>query len=154
MQCIVVTQDYAGHGFAVRLQEKGHGVLLATNPEEKEMADPEVCRRYRRVGDGMVEKVSLRDVMQKRSSFKDAYWIWDLNHSVEENDTLRQEGFRVHGGNGHAYTMEHHRKGCLQFVARHGLKAPPSFGFEGPAEAMSFCAEPPALPMYRNRMRA
>jgi hypothetical protein len=51
MQFIVATQDYAGLGFAVRLQEEGHQVLLAANPEKTEIADPEVCRRYQGVGE-------------------------------------------------------------------------------------------------------
>ena len=141
MQFIVVTQDYAGLGFAVRLQEEGHQVLLATNPDQKEIADPEICRRFQRVGDAMVEKVTLQHLVERRSEFKDAYWVWDLNHSVEENETLRQDGFHVLGGGRHAYTMEHDRKACLDFVGRHGLEAPPSFNFESAAEALTFCAE-------------
>src|ERR1700676_3021537 len=101
MQFIVATQDYAGLGFAVRLQQEGHQVLLATNPDKTEIADPEICRRYQRVGDGLVEKVSLQRLLEQRSAFKDAYWTWDLNHSAEENETLRGEGFRVLGGGRH-----------------------------------------------------
>jgi hypothetical protein len=118
MRFFGATQDYAGLGFAVRLQEEGHQVLLATNPDKTEIANPEVCRRYQRVGAGIVEKVPL--------------------HSVDENETLRAEGFRVLGGGRHAYTVEHDRKTCLDFVGRHGLEAPPSLDFERPSDAIIF----------------
>jgi hypothetical protein len=120
MRFFGATQDYAGLGFTVRLQEEGHQVLLSTNSGKTEIADPEVCRRYQRVGEGIVEKVPL--------------------HSVDENETLRAEGFRVLGGGRHAYTVEHDRKACLDFVGRHGLEAPPSLDFERPSDAIISCA--------------
>ena len=41
MRFIVATKDYAGLGFAVRLQDEGHEVLLATNPGPEDAGDPE-----------------------------------------------------------------------------------------------------------------
>jgi len=83
---------------------------------------------------------AVQQLLKRRSEFKDAYWVWDLNHSVDENEVLRREGFRVLGGGAHAYTMEHDRKACLDFVGRYGLETPPSFSFDSPGEAMKFCA--------------
>lgn len=143
MRFIVVTADYAGLGFATRLKDEGHQVLLATNPDSSVTGDAERCARYARVGEGMLDKSPLGVLMGQRSRFKDAYWIWDLNHSVAENELLRSEGFRVLGGSQHAYAMEHDRKACLTFVERYGLEAPPSFSFENPSDAIAFCAEHP-----------
>src|ERR1041385_7562708 len=102
MGFIVATEDYAGLGFAVRLVEEGHRVLIAANPNSAEVAKPDVCARYTRVGDGMVEKLPLHGALARRETFRDAYWIWDLNHSVAENELLRSEGFRILGGGQHA----------------------------------------------------
>ncbi len=143
MRFIVVTQDYAGLGFAVRLQDEGHDVLLATNPNPDEVSNPEICRRYQHVGEGMVPKAMLGELIEQRSAWKDAYWIWDLNHSVPENELLRSEGFRVLSGGEHANTMEHDRRACLDFVQRYGLEAPPSFEFDNPRDAVEFCSEHP-----------
>ncbi|HLG94856.1 MAG TPA: hypothetical protein VKX49_00960 [Bryobacteraceae bacterium] len=143
MRFIVVTEDYAGLGFAVRFRDEGHEVLLATNPAESVQADPERCQRYSQVGQDMVEKVPLSSLMRQRSRYKDAYWIWDLNHSVTENELLRSEGFRVLGGGRHAYAMEHDRQACLDFVQKYGLEAPPSFPFDNIEKAIAFCAEHP-----------
>ncbi|HTM13098.1 MAG TPA: hypothetical protein VL127_09300 [Bryobacteraceae bacterium] len=145
MQFIVVTTDYAGLGFAVRLQAEGHDVILATHPDPTVIASPEDCIRYQRTGEGLVRKDSLSDLMAVRERYRDAYWIWDLNHSVEENETLRGEHFRVLGGGVHAYRMEHDRQACLEFVAEYGLLAPPSVRFNRPAEAISFCKEQPDI---------
>ena len=139
MRFIVASCDYAGLGFAIRLSQEGHEVILAMNPEPSVAADPVTCARYSRVGDGLVNKASLSDLLHRRNDLRDAYWIWDLNHSVEENETLRAEGFRVLGGGRHAYTMEHDRKACLEFAAHYGLDAPPSERFEDPAKGIEFC---------------
>lgn len=34
MQFVIATCDYSGLGFAVRIQDEGHDVILATNPAE------------------------------------------------------------------------------------------------------------------------
>src|ERR1041385_2761784 len=126
MRFIVATSDYAGLGFAVRLQAEGHDVILATNPDPTHIATPETWARYYRVGEGLVQKASLPQLVASRERYRDAYWIWDLNHSVGENETVRGEGFRVLGGGQHAYTMEHDRQACLEFVGKYGLASPPS----------------------------
>lgn len=137
MEFVVATRDYAGLGFASRLQDEGHGVILATSPPDN------APDSWSLVGDGLVPKEPLSQVMQRRESLRDAYWIWDFNHSVSENETLRAEGFKVLGGGAHADTMEHDRQACLDFAAMYGLESPPSHRFEKLADAVQFLNENP-----------
>ena len=52
MRFIVVTRDYSGLGFAVRLQDEGHDVILATSPSEEDQADPGRMQCFNLVGQG------------------------------------------------------------------------------------------------------
>src|SRR3954469_24378653 len=125
MQFIVATRHFAGLGFAVRLQEEGHEVVLApSGTDDRRMED-----RYALVGRDMVPRRPLADVMAERETFRQAYWIWDENHSVAENEVLRAEGFKVLGGGRYPDAMEHDRDACLALVGSYGLHAPPSFPF-------------------------
>ncbi|HEY7391038.1 MAG TPA: hypothetical protein VH640_21150 [Bryobacteraceae bacterium] len=139
MQFIVATSDYSGLGFAIRIQDEGHQVVLATNPSEAVTTDPELLRRYDLVGLNMVPKERLSELIARRADFHDAYWIWDHNHSVSENEELRKEGFKVLGGGEYSYRMEHDRAACLEQAAVYGLLAPPSMRFENTADAIRFC---------------
>jgi hypothetical protein len=139
MRFVIATRDYAGLGFATRLADEGHEVLLATSPSPEDAANP----RYDLVGQGMVVKEPLSDLMARRSDLRDWYWVWDGNHSVEENETLRAEGFKVLCGGRYAFAMEHDRKACLDHVAVFGLLAPPSHHFENTREAIEFCRRNP-----------
>jgi hypothetical protein len=143
MRFIVVTRDYSGLGFAVRLDQEGHEVILAANPDPADLSEAAACSRYWRVGEGLVSKESLSSVLGRREQLRDAYWIWDSNHSLAENEVLRAEKFRVLLGGKHAYTMEHDRQACLEFTREYGLNAPPSVRFENPVDAISFCEEHP-----------
>src|SRR3954468_13803588 len=143
MRFIVVTRDYSGLGFAVRLDQEGHEVILAPNPDPADASEAAACSRYWRVGEGLVSKESLSSVLGRREQLRDAYWIWDSNHSLAENEVLRAENFRVLLGGKHAYTMEHDRQACLEFTGEYGLNAPPSVRFENPVDAISFCEEHP-----------
>ncbi len=144
MDFIVATEDYSGLGLAVRLQAEGHRTILAVNPPAALSGAPDVGSRFERVGNGLVsEKTCLSAVLARRDSFRNAFWIWDQNHSVDENETLRAEGFRVLGGGRHAYAMEHDRAQCLAFVQRHGLESPPSYRFQDAAQAIRLCEEHP-----------
>ncbi len=139
MRFVIATRDYSGLGFAIRIQDEGHDVVLATNPPEETAADPECLRRYELVGQNTVPKQPLSELIARRAEFKDAYWVWDHNHSVKENETLRAEGFKLLGGGEYAYKMEHDRAACLEHAAVYGLIAPPSTRFETTAEAIQFC---------------
>jgi hypothetical protein len=141
MRFVIATADYSGLGFAVRIQEEGHDVVLATNPPDITANDPESLSRYDLVGCNMLPKTRLSELMARREDFRDAYWVWDHNHSVQENETLRGEGFRVLCGGEYSYRMEHDRTACLEHAAVYGLLAPPSTRFENPADAIRFCAE-------------
>lgn len=141
MRFVIATSDYSGLGFALRMQDEGHEVLLATNPSQPAAENPEMLRRYDLVGSNMLPKKRLSDVMGERENWKDAYWVWDHNHSVEENETLRREEFKVLGGGEYAYRMEHDRTACLDHAAIYGLVAPPSSRFESTADAIQFCIQ-------------
>jgi len=141
MRFLIATADYSGLGFAVRLQDEGHEAILVTNPPEPVLKDPERLRRYELVGANMVTKAPLAEMMARREDFRDAYWIWDHNHSVRENEELRAGGFKVLGGGEYAYRMEHDRGACLEQVAVYGLLAPPSVRFENTSEAVRFCEQ-------------
>ena len=122
MRFVIPTKHYAGLGFALRLLDEGHEVVLAPVGTE----DRRSCQSYELIGNGLVEKQSFAAVFRDRPSYRDAIWIWDENHSVGENEQLRCEGYRVFGGGKYADTMEHDRAACLEFVARYGLEPPPS----------------------------
>ena len=134
MRFVVVTKWFSGLGFALRLQEEGHDVELAIAGID----DKRQQARYALAGEGLVTKRTLADVMASRAERRDAYFIWDENHSTAENECLRQEGFKVLGGGRYTDTMEHDRDACLDFVGRYGLCAPPSTAFDDPAAAVQF----------------
>ena len=139
MQFVFPTAFHAGLGFALRLKEEGHDVLVAP----KGIEDRRQAAQYDLVGNGLVEKRPFADVMRDRAKYRDAIWVWDENHSPDQNECLRREGFRVLGGGTWADTMEHDRDACLSFVAKYGLQPPPSFPFETHAEAMRFLEKHP-----------
>jgi phosphoribosylamine-glycine ligase len=139
MRFVIATQHFAGLGFALRLIEEGHEVLVAY----RGIDDRRTAGCYDLVGNGLVRKAPLREVMDDRQRYHDAYWIWDENHSVEENEMLRREGFKVFGGGKFADTMEHDRDACLAFVSKYGLQPPPSYSFEETAPAVQFLEEHP-----------
>lgn len=141
MRFLFVTKDYSGLGFAIRVQDEGHEVIVSTNPDPKDVEDPKRRAAFDICGSGLVQKEPLTDVFARREDFRDAYWIWDQNHSIEENEQLRAEGFKVVTGGRHANTMEHDRSACLEFAATYGLEAPPSFPFDDPKDAIEFCKQ-------------
>lgn len=134
MRFILATRHYAGLGFALRLRDEGHDVLLGYSGID----DRRAVESYELVGNGLLPKAPLRELIHDRHRYRDAIWIWDENHSVEENELLRREGFRVFAGGVFADTMEHDRDACLAFVAKYGLTPPPSHAFEDPCEAVKF----------------
>ena len=137
MRFVIATLHFSGLGFALRLQDEGHEVLLAAAGT----ADRRLEERYSRVGEGLVPRMSLADVMKQRGDWRDAIWIWDENHSVPENEALRREGFKVLGGGSYANRMEHDRDACLRLMGERGLAPPPSFAFTGTGDALRFLDE-------------
>ena len=139
MRFVVVTKWFTGLGFAMRLRDEGHEVELAVVGIE----DQRQQARYALVGNGLLPKRTLAEVVADRSRSRDAYFVWDENHSVEENECLRQEGFKVFGGGRYPEVMEHDRDACLEFVGRYGLQAPRSHPFAETAAAVQFLEEHP-----------
>src|SRR5512146_1745994 len=137
MRFIIATSHSAGLGFALRLIDEGHDVVVAY----RGIDDRRTAGCYELVGNGLVAKRPLSEIIHDRHRYKNACWIWDENHSVEENELLRREGFCVLGGGQWADTMEHDRAACLELVARYGLMPPPSTSFEDPAAAIRFLGE-------------
>lgn len=137
MRFIIATQHFAGLGFALRLQNEGHDVVVA----HAGIGDRRAAASYDLVGNGLVRKIRLDEAVACRARWRDAYWIWDENHSVDANELLRREGFNVFGGGAYADRMEHDRDACLAFVDRYGLKPPPSFSFDDTAAAIAFIEE-------------
>ena len=87
MRFIIATKHFAGLGFALRLQDEGHDVIVAFAGID----DRRAIGSYDLVGNGLVEKRALGEVIASRQQFRDAYWIWDENHGVDENELLRGE---------------------------------------------------------------
>jgi phosphoribosylamine-glycine ligase len=139
MKFVVASAFYAGLGFAVRLQDEGHDVILAHGKPD----DRRTARQFRLVGKGLVPKKTLNNVIAQRRKYRDWIFIWDENHSVAENELLRSEGFRVFGGGRYADRMEHDRQACVELVGQYGLKPPPSFPFESPSDALGFLGKEP-----------
>lgn len=143
MRFVIATRDFAGLGFAVRLAEDGHDVVLACNPSPSDVDGDAAREAYERVGAGMVEKMRLSEMIEQRGRHRDAYWIWDFNHSVDENELLRKEGFKVFGGGRFADEMEHDRGKCIDFVSKYGLSSPESVAFDDAKKAIRFLEEHP-----------
>lgn len=137
MRFVIATVHFAGLGFALRLQDEGHEVVVAPAGTSDRRLEAE----YELVGNGMVAKKPLELMMAEREEWRDAFWIWDENHSVEQNEILRNEGFQIFGGGKYANTMEHDRNACLQFVGEHGLLPPPSFPFNDAESALQFARD-------------
>jgi len=137
MRFVIPTAFFAGLGFAMRLQEEGHEVVLAP----RGIHDRRLESRYALPGNGILTKRPLAEVVADRATYRDAVWVWDENHSVEENELLRREGFRVFGGGEWPERMEHDRDACLGFVGEYGLKPPPSYSFEDPESGLRFLEE-------------
>src|SRR5712691_9167962 len=94
-QIVVVTQDYSGLGLAMLCLDAGYDVLVAYHMKEGE----EKVSEFDMVGENMVDKIPLSDLMEERKNYKNAYFIWDQNFAFKEADKLRAEGFKVMGGN-------------------------------------------------------
>lgn len=139
MRFVIATLHFAGLGFAIRLKDEGHEVVLAHAGTQ----DRRLEERYALVGNGLVPKRLLADMVAERGAWRDAVWIWDENHSVDANERLRGEGYRVFGGGRYADTMEHDREACLSLVGAHGLRPPPSHGFADAAAALAFLEQHP-----------
>jgi len=90
------------------------------------------------VGQSIIDRRPLAELMARRSEFQDWYWIWDANHSVGQNELLRNEGFRVFGGGRFPDLMEHDRDFAIRYCAEYGLQAPETHRFTNAHRATAF----------------
>ena len=119
----IVTKDFSGLGFG--LLNKEDEVIFACNPDMEKFKDKsEDFNRYKNVGKGMADVFLLSEIMENRKDMKDWYFIWDGNHSVEENETLRKEGFKVGLGGELSYKMENDREFGIELAEKHGIESP------------------------------
>ncbi len=139
MKFVIATHYFAGLGFAMRLQEEGHDVVMAYTGIDDRRTEP----RYELVGNGIVSKLPLAELMEQRAKWRDWIFIWDENHSPAENELLRSEGFKIALGGSYPDRMEHDREACLEFVGQYGLKPPPSFPFDSASRALDFVVAHP-----------
>lgn len=136
---IVVTQDFTGVGWAKKLQDEGNEVILAYKLKEGDEKEKEA----QMVGQGIVEVQELDKIFKHRQSFKDSYWIFDMNVHIEMAKILNDEGYKVLGGQEISERMENDRKFASELMEKYGIKSPPTFEFSSIEEGLKFLEENP-----------
>lgn len=134
---VIVTKDFSGLGWAALCIEAGYPALIAHNMKE----DDEGEKEFNKVGEGIVPKISLTELMKNKDKFKSAYFIWDGNHSTDEAETLIKAGFKVLGGTEFTYNLENDRKFGADIAKKAGVNPPPTFEFSTKEEGMKFLDE-------------
>lgn len=134
---IIVTQDYSGLGWAKLCIDAGYPCLLATNMKK----DEEEVENFNLVGNGIVEKDTLKNVMANKEKYRDAYFYWDGNHSFEEADILSEAGFKVLNSGKFRYDLEKDRKFGTDIAKKAGVVTPPTFEFNNKDDGMEFLDE-------------
>lgn len=157
-QVILVTKDFSGLGWAEICVKNGYSTLLAIKTEEATEYDKlsqkaeltveelarvseleDILEKIDLVGDGMMDKILLDDLMAKREKFRDAFWIWDGNHNYKEGELLRKEGFRnIFGGTELTYKMENDRNFGVSIAEKAGLPTPDTHEFSSIDEGLAF----------------
>ena len=140
--CIVV-EGFWGLGWALdqRNVEAGDEIIVACNPDKEEYGDEEF-KKYQNIGKGLVKRiVTLDEVMKNRQRMKDWYFVWDSNHSAEENEILRKEGFKVCLGGEIPFKMEDDRMFGIDLAESVGLKSPMWKECKTPEEGVQYLEE-------------
>lgn len=140
----LVTKDFSGLGFCLDLRNKNDQVVIARNPCEKITSDSEEYSKYKNIGKDMLQIFDLEDVMNNRAKMKSWYFIFDGNHSVEENELLRKEGFKVGMGGELPYKMENDREFGIELAEKLGVESPLWEEFKTGEEGIKF------LQQYKN----
>jgi phosphoribosylamine-glycine ligase len=133
---IICTRDFSGLGMAIRLQDEGHDVLVAYEPDP-EMPDDKV-EAYNLVGKGIVKRSTMKAAFEKRKELKDCYWVFDSNYLYEYGDKLRKEGFKVFGASEWTNKMEFDREFGTNVAKSSGLDLPETKEFSDVASAIEF----------------
>jgi phosphoribosylamine-glycine ligase len=137
---IIITQDFSGLGWAKLIKEQTDDeVLLAVNlKEDDEKADFAYAN-----GDGVVDKMEFSSIFKNRAKFDDYGWVFDANHSSDQAETLRTEGFMVFGGHTLTDKMEHDREYGLSLIEKAGMTSPESHEFSDIYDAIEFLEQNP-----------
>ena len=136
---IIVTSDFSGLGWAKKLQDEGNEVILAYKLKE----DDEKKKEAQLVGRGIVDVRELDEVFKERKSFKDSYWIFDMNVHTDIAKTLNDEGYKVLGGQEISEKMENDRQFASDLMEKYGIKSPPTYEFTSVEDGLKFLEENP-----------
>lgn len=141
---ILVTDTFACLGFAVQHLNKypDDEVIIAWKNSKMEESDDqqdiEDLEKFEQMGEGIIDKIHLDDLMADRENYRDWEFVWDGNHNVEENELLRKENFNVSFGGEFCNMLENDREYGLEFAESCGLKSPESFEFSDVPSAIDF----------------
>ncbi|MGA2875366.1 MAG: hypothetical protein ABSE82_07480 [Nitrososphaerales archaeon] len=135
---VIVTKDFSGLGFALDERNKGDKIVFAVNPDMEKLKENDEIEEFDNIGEGMIARFPLKEIMTRRSDFKDYYWVWDGNHSVEENELLRKEGFKVCLGGKRAFDLENDRESAIKLAEKYGLPSPEWKAFTSPEEGIAY----------------
>lgn len=136
---IIVTADFSGMGFAKKLKEEGNEVILAYKLKD----DEEKVKEAKMIGKGIVDVKELDVVFKDRKSYKNWYWIFDMNIHTDIAKVLNEEGFKVLGGQEISDKLEHDRNFAADLMEQHGIKSPPTHEFTSIEEGLKFLDENP-----------
>lgn len=131
---VIVTKDFSGLGFALKLKNEGSNVLMVTAMTDEE----DKTEEFKKIGDGLILKLTIEKARKIKNKLKHAYWIWDANHNTDFSEELRKEGFTVLGGDEFSDKMEHDRAYATQIVHKAGIKTPETFEFSDAQAGIAF----------------
>lgn len=134
---IIVTEDFTGLGWAKRIIEEGNNAILAYKLKDTE----EKIKEAKTIGKGIVEIMKLEEVFNDRDSYKDWYWIFDMNIHTDMAKVLDKEGFKILGGQEISDKLEHDRNFASELMERYGIKSPPTHEFKSIEDGLKFLDE-------------
>ena len=133
---VVVCEDYAGLGWAIRLNQDGDDVTLVTQPsiDEEDLAGHDL------IGTGIVPKVDLETAIADKS-LKDAYWLFEANRHSDVSERLRRKGYNVFGASALSAKLELDRAYGVSVAQSVGLDIPETVEFTTIKDGLSFLDE-------------
>lgn len=120
---------------AQRLHDEGHEVLLYIDKRYGSYAQ--------KVGDGLVPKTTRLDEWLQFGAAPNAISFFDFTGAGELADRLRRAGRLVLCGGSFCDKLEEDRPGGMDFAARHGIQAPPSYKFSTISAAVKWLERDP-----------
>ena len=135
---VLVSKFFDGFGFCLHTP---HKVIVAYNDKDLDYDDQDEAKNYKHVGEGIIKSVPLQKIMDERSDYSDWYWVFDGNHSVEEADLLREEGFKVFGSGTYCDMMENDRGEAIKIAESVGLPSPMWKEFKSKEDGIKFLEE-------------